>query len=391
VGFTLCHSFERRLLARAVSKVAIGSRIRSAGGERRHAWRWSYLGGQGRRGFVNNQRSFAAVRDTTTTKAARIIDGKMLAGRLREHIKERVTRLHEDHGVTPGLAVILVGNRVDSQTYVKFKKKAAAEVGIASYERLLSENTTEEEVKKAIQELNGDERVHAILVQLPLPRHIDTDSVLQMIPPEKDVDGFHAQNVGDLWLNTRNIYKFNVSSSLTMTRPLVLPCTAAGVIQMLHSLGVPLQGKEAVVIGRSRIVGMPVSGLLTGMDCTVTMVHSQTVEPEKHIKRADIVVAAAGQPEFVKAEWLKPGAIVIDVGINNKDDSSDPRGYKLVGDVEFEEAKKVSSFITPVPGGVGPMTVAMLLQNSLNLARNSLGLPPLPMFNDLGSPVRNEG
>eukprot|EP00471_Norrisiella_sphaerica_P006745 CAMPEP_0184480106 /NCGR_PEP_ID=MMETSP0113_2-20130426/1611_1 /TAXON_ID=91329 /ORGANISM="Norrisiella sphaerica, Strain BC52" /LENGTH=337 /DNA_ID=CAMNT_0026858379 /DNA_START=399 /DNA_END=1412 /DNA_ORIENTATION=- len=331
------------------------------------------------------------VKSTQQDTQAQIIDGKALASQIRDRVKSGVDELQKNHGIRPGLAVILVGNRVDSQTYVKFKKKAAGEVGIASYECILEEDATEDAIREAIEEFSEDERVHAILVQLPLPAHVDTDAILQMIPPDKDVDGFSALNVGDLWLNSRKISN-SLSSGTTaastgtgdliMTRPLVLPCTAAGVIQMLHSLKVPLQGKEAVVVGRSRIVGMPVAGLLQGMDCTVTTVHSKTLNLEQYIRRADIVVAAIGKPEFIKADWLKPGAIVIDVGINQKPDNSSQRGYRLVGDVEFQSASQVCSAISPVPGGVGPMTVAMLLQNALNLARNSIGLHPLPMFYD---------
>eukprot|EP00467_Chlorarachnion_reptans_P015431 CAMPEP_0114499056 /NCGR_PEP_ID=MMETSP0109-20121206/7209_1 /TAXON_ID=29199 /ORGANISM="Chlorarachnion reptans, Strain CCCM449" /LENGTH=394 /DNA_ID=CAMNT_0001676589 /DNA_START=117 /DNA_END=1301 /DNA_ORIENTATION=- len=304
-----------------------------------------------------------------------ILDGKSLAAGIRAEVAEEVTSLLDNTGVVPGLAVILVGDRPDSRTYVKFKKRAAAEVGIESFQRILNQNVTNEEVREAIAQFNADPRVHGILVQLPLPRHLDTDTILQMIPPEKDVDGFHARNVGDLWLNTRNI----AHGDSKHVKPLVLPCTAAGVMYMLLGLNVNLSGKEAVVLGRSRIVGMPVAGLLQGLDCTVTMVHSRTKNPEDHIKRADIVIAAIGIPEYVKGDWIKPGAIVIDVGINQKPDPSSEKGYQLTGDVDFEGARMVAGAITPVPGGVGPMTVAMLLRNTLNLARYSLGLRPLPL------------
>eukprot|EP00775_Hariotina_reticulata_P007190 gene7190-7404_t len=254
----------------------------------------------------------------------------------------------------PGLAVVIVGERKDSQTYVRMKKKACEEVGIASFGADLPETATQQEVLDVVAKLNADPEVHGILVQLPLPKHIDEQLVLSAISVEKDVDGFHPLNIGRLCMKGRE--------------PLFVPCTPLGCIELLDRINVPIRGKRAVVIGRSNIVGMPVALLLNKRDATVTICHSATQNMDQIVRQADIVVAAAGQPEIVKGSWLKPGAIVIDVGTNPVDDPTKKAGYRLVGDCAFQECKEVAGAITPVPGGVGPMTIAMLLKNTLSSA-----------------------
>lgn len=258
----------------------------------------------------------------------------------------------------PGLAVVLVGNRPDSATYVRMKKKAAAEVNIFSLDVALPDTVSQKVLLEEVRKLNEDDRVHGILVQLPLPKHIDEAAVLKSICVEKDVDGFSALNIGNLCLKGGD-------------EPLALPCTPAGCIEMLKRYGISPRGKIAVVIGRSNIVGMPVSQMLQQLDATVTVCHSKTPDMKSIVKRADIVVAAVGRPEMIRGDWIKPGAVVIDVGINQKMDPTRKRGYRLVGDVCFDEAKLVAGAITPVPGGVGPMTIAMLIRNTVRLAKFS--------------------
>lgn len=258
-------------------------------------------------------------------------------------------------GVVPGLAVILVGSRKDSQTYVRNKKKACEGVGINSYEANLPEDCTEDDVIRHIKTFNDDPNVHGILVQLPLPRHLNEENILNAVKIEKDVDGFHPLNIGRLAMQGRE--------------PLFVPCTPKGCMELLHRYEVPIKGKRAVVIGRSNIVGMPAALLLQREHATVSMVHSQTKNPEEITRHADIVVSAAGVAHLVRGSWIKPGAVIIDVGINPVDDPENPRGYKLVGDVYYEEASKIASAITPVPGGVGPMTIAMLLSNTFTSAK----------------------
>ena len=257
--------------------------------------------------------------------------------------------------------MVLVGNRPDSATYVRMKKKAAAEIGFLNVDVQLDADVTQERLLEVVDELNSRADVHAILVQLPLPEQIDEAAVLKRILVEKDVDGFSAENIGNLCLKGGQ-------------QPLALPCTPAGCIELLKRSDVEVSGKDAVVLGRSNIVGMPVGALLQSMNATVTTCHSRTADIPAHLKNADIVVAAIGKAEFVKGEWLKPGCVVIDVGINDKVDPTKKRGYRMVGDCDFESCAKVAAAITPVPGGVGPMTIAMLMKNTVNLARHSVGL-----------------
>mmetsp|Transcript_82714 Transcript_82714/g.162240 ORF Transcript_82714/g.162240 Transcript_82714/m.162240 type:complete len:464 (+) Transcript_82714:52-1443(+) len=295
-----------------------------------------------------------------------LIDGKAIAADVRSEVKEHAQALEREHGVRPGLAVILVGTRKDSQSYVRNKKKAASEVNFHTVDVDLPETVSQKDLLKEVEKLNNDPKVHAILVQLPLPKHIDEATVLKAIRVDKDADGFSAVNIGNLCLKGGD-------------PPMAVPCTPAGCIELIQRSGVEVSGKRAVVIGRSNIVGMPVSQLLQSMDATVTVCHSRTKDMASYIKEADIVVAAIGKAEFVRGEWLKPGCTVIDVGINPVEDATKKLGHRLVGDVNFAEAKGVAAKITPVPGGVGPMTIAMLLKNTLNLARHSLGLPRLPL------------
>ncbi|KAJ8612867.1 hypothetical protein CTAYLR_002045 [Chrysophaeum taylorii] len=287
---------------------------------------------------------------------AEIIDGKAIAKAVRLEVASGVAELVKRNGVRPGLAVVLVGDRKDSQTYVRNKKKAAEEVGFYSVDVNLDANASENEIVASVRALNANPNVHAILVQLPLPDHVDEARVLKAIDHTKDADGFSAANVGKMWTRGGE-------------PPLALPCTPAGCVELLKRSGATISGAQAVVVGRSNIVGTPCAALLQALDATVTVCHSRTRDVAALVRAADIVVVAVGKPHYVKAEWLKPGAVVIDVGINAVDDASRPRGYRLVGDVDFEKARRVASKITPVPGGVGPMTIAMLMRNTLNLAK----------------------
>ncbi|XP_020219195.1 bifunctional protein FolD 4, chloroplastic [Cajanus cajan] len=297
----------------------------------------------------------APVAAMTTDSSAKVIDGKAVAKQIRDEITAEVSRMRESIGVIPGLAVILVGDRKDSATYVRNKKKACESVGINSLEANLPEDSTEEEVLNYISGYNDDPSVHGILVQLPLPSHMNEQNILNAVRIEKDVDGFHPLNIGRLAMRGRD--------------PLFVPCTPKGCIELLHRYDVSIKGKRAVVIGRSNIVGMPAALLLQREDATVSVVHSRTSNPEEVTRQADIIIAAVGQPNMVRENWIKPGAVIIDVGINPVEDPNSTRGYKLVGDVCYEEAIKVASAVTPVPGGVGPMTIAMLLQNTLISAK----------------------
>ena len=287
---------------------------------------------------------------------ASVIDGKAIAGAIRGEIKAAVENMVATQGGSkPGLAVVLVGERKDSATYVRMKKKAAAEVGFHSVDVNLAATASEREIVEAVVRLNEDPKIHGILVQLPLPKHVDEAKVLRCIRVDKDADGFAALNVGHLCLRGGE-------------DPSAVACTPAGCVELLTRSGVDVKGKAAVVVGRSNIVGMPVAALLQKMDATVTVCHSRTRDIKAVVRGADIVVAAIGKPEFIKGDWLKPGCVVVDVGINAVDDKNAKRGYRLVGDVDYAAAVKVCSKITPVPGGVGPMTIAMLLRNTLRLA-----------------------
>jgi methylenetetrahydrofolate dehydrogenase (NADP+)/methenyltetrahydrofolate cyclohydrolase len=281
---------------------------------------------------------------------ATIIDGKAFSAKLRGEIARKVAILKQVHSITPGLAVVLVGEDPASQVYVRSKGKQTVEAGMNSYEHKLDVNTSQQDLLALIEQLNGDPDVHGILVQLPLPGHIDEEAVINSISVGKDVDGFHLSNVGLLSIGADGI----------------VPCTPLGSLMMLKDHLGDLSGKKAVIVGRSNIVGKPMAALLLKESCTVTIAHSRTVDLPGECRQADILVAAVGRPEMVKGDWIKPGATVIDVGINrieNADGST-----RLVGDVEFDSAVKVAGAITPVPGGVGPMTIACLLHNTLQQA-----------------------
>ena len=280
--------------------------------------------------------------------SAQLLDGKLMSDELRVRIAERVAALKEK-GVTPGLAVILVGEDQASQIYVRNKEKGCEQVGMHSIAIRLPAETTQSELEGHIRALNADAAIHGILVQLPLPRHLDEAAALAVIAPEKDVDGFHVQNAGKLLNGLEG----------------VVACTPKGALEMIRRTGVDLSGKEAVVVGRSNIVGKPMAMLLLQQNCTVTMCHSRTADLAAHTRRADVLVAAVGKAKFITADMVKPGAIVIDVGINRLDDG------KVVGDVDFDAVKEVAGWITPVPGGVGRMTITMLLENTVEAAERA--------------------
>lgn len=302
----------------------------------------------------------------TQAVQTKLIDGKAISAEIRSEVKALSDELVANHGVTPGLAVVLVGSRQDSESYVRNKKKMAAEAGFYTVDVSLPEEVTQQDLLAEVMKLNNDPKVHAILVQLPLPKHIAEHTVLKSIKVEKDADGFSALNIGNLVLKGGE-------------PPLAIPCTPAGCIEMLQRSGVEVRGKDAVVLGRSNIVGMPVAALLQSMDATVTVCHSRTADLKERVRKADIVIAALGKTQMVKGDWLKPGCVVIDVGINAIDDATKKAGYRLVGDVDTQSAMGIASHITPVPGGVGPMTIAMLLKNTVTLARHSLGLERIPL------------
>lgn len=285
--------------------------------------------------------------------SAIIIDGKQVAADIRAEVAQKVVELKKN-GKNACLAVILVGENPASVSYVTGKQKALAEVGMQDRSVHLPENTTEEDLLKLIEQLNNDNTVHGILVQLPLPKHINEDKVIMAISPEKDVDGFHPVNVGNMMIG----------------RPGFLPCTPHGIIVLLQRMGIETSGKHAVVIGRSNIVGKPVSVLLAqkSVNCTVTLCHTGTKNLPEITKQADIVVVASGHPHTLTGDMIKEGAVVIDVGVNRIPDSSKKSGFRLVGDCDFDDLKEKASFITPVPGGVGPMTIAMLMVNTLESA-----------------------
>lgn len=291
---------------------------------------------------------------------ARIIDGKAVADDVRAGVMKGVEELVKAGKSRPGLATVLVGENPASQVYVSMKQKACNEVGIESYGQVLSATATQAEVEGLVKDLNADPRINGILVQLPLPNGLDEERVLSAINIEKDVDGFHPLNIGRLAQKGRE--------------PLFVPATPAGVIHLLKTQLPTLEGANAVVLGRSNIVGMPVALLLVRENATVTICHSRSRDLASIVRNADILVAAVGRTEMVRGDWIKPGAVVIDVGTNRKDDATKKRGFRLVGDVAYDEALEVAGAITPVPGGVGPMTIAMLLQNTLRAGQMAAGM-----------------
>ena len=301
---------------------------------------------------------------------AMIIDGKAVAESIRSEVKVQVAQLRAQ-GIVPGLATVLVGDRPDSRSYVTAKRQMCAELGIESFGRELPESVTQDELLAVVHQLSADPKVHGILVQLPLPRHLDEEAVLNAVSIDKDVDGLHPVNVGKLGMKGR--------------QALFAPCTPSGVVELLDRVGAPIAGSRAVVLGRSNIVGLPVALLLLGRDATVTLCHSKTRNLADVCRQADILVAAIGKPRFVTADMVKPGAYVIDVGVNSipvlnpdgtpviSDKTGKPR-TRLVGDVDFDAVKEIAAAITPVPGGVGPMTIAMLMKNTLRAAQHAFGL-----------------
>ncbi len=280
---------------------------------------------------------------------AQMIDGKKIAAEIREQIAADTKKLVEETGVRPGLAVVIVGDDPASHVYVRNKKKACEQVGFYSEEHALPEQTTQQELMALLDRLNQDPKIHGILVQLPLPRHLDEQAVIERISPKKDVDAFHAMNVGKIMIGNFDF----------------LPCTPAGVMELIHAADVSVSGKECVVIGRSNIVGKPMAMLLLHENGTVTICHSRTQHLPEVTRRADILVSAVGRAKFVTADMVKPGAVVIDVGMNRDENG------KLCGDVDFAAVEPVASYLTPVPGGVGPMTITMLLRNTLTSAQKT--------------------
>jgi methylenetetrahydrofolate dehydrogenase (NADP+)/methenyltetrahydrofolate cyclohydrolase len=291
--------------------------------------------------------------------SATILDGKQLAADMRADLASQVAKLKAERGITPGLGVILIGADPASTSYVTAKEKACEEAGMYSQDIRVPADTTQEEALSLVRQMNADPRIHGILVQLPLPRHIDEGAVINAITPEKDVDGFTPVNVGRMMIG----------------ETCFLPCTPHGIIQMLLKAGVKTSGQHAVVVGRSNIVGKPVAHLLMrkaeGGNATVTVCHTGTRDLASFTRQADILVVAAGRPNTVTGEMIKPGATVIDVGVNRIPDAAKKNGFRLAGDVDFDSAKEVAALITPVPGGVGPMTITMLLFNTLESARRS--------------------
>jgi len=292
--------------------------------------------------------------------AAKIIDGKQVAADMRVELKAKVAKLKED-GIVPGLAVVLVGEDPASKSYVTAKERACEEIGIYSDDNRLDADTSQEKLMALVDKLNNDPKINGILVQLPLPKHLNESEVLLAIDPDKDVDGFHPINVGKMVVGEKAF----------------LPCTPHGIIQLLLRNDVKIEGAQVVIVGRSNIVGKPVANMLiqkspTG-NATVTVCHTRTKNLAEHTRRADIVIAAAGRPNTVTADMIKDGAVVIDVGVNRVEDATRKRGYRLVGDVDFEAVKEKASLITPVPGGVGPMTITMLLYNTVESAEKAAG------------------
>ena len=290
--------------------------------------------------------------------AAKIIDGKQVAAEMREELKKEVAKLKEQ-GIVPGLGVILVGEDPASKSYVTAKERTCQEIGIYSDDNRLPAETPQKELMTLVQKMNKDQRIHGILVQLPLPKHLNETEVLMAIDPVKDVDGFHPMNVG----------------KMVVGEEAFLPCTPHGVIQLLIRSGVTIEGAEVVIVGRSNIVGKPLANMLIqkkpNRNATVTVCHTRTKDLARHTGRADILIAAAGQPNTITADMVKEGVVVIDVGVNRVDDPTKKQGFRLVGDVDFEAVKEKASLITPVPGGVGPMTITMLMYNTVEAARRT--------------------
>jgi len=286
--------------------------------------------------------------------SATIIDGAIVAERMREEVAVEAARFIEQYGYPPGLGVVLAGDDPASHQYVRMKRRACEKAGFDSIPHYLPQDATQEEVEEAVSTLNNDPRVHGILVQLPLPSHIDEERVLRLVTIDKDADGLHPANIGLLAMKGRE--------------PLYTPATPTGCIALLKEVDTQISGANAVVIGRSNIVGMPVALMLIKEDATVTVCHSRTKDMPDIVRKADIVIAAIGKPEFVKGDWLKPGAVVIDVGTNKIDDPQAEKGYRWVGDVDFESASQVARAISKVPGGVGPMTITMLMVNTMKAA-----------------------
>ena len=290
--------------------------------------------------------------------AAKIIDGKQIAADMRAELKEEVARLARD-GIVPGLGVILVGEDPASQSYVKAKERACEEIGLFSDDNRLPADASQQELMAIVEKMNNDPKINGILVQLPLPKHLNEAEVLLAIAPDKDVDGFHPMNVGRMVVGEKAF----------------LPCTPHGVIQLLLRSGVKIEGADIVIVGRSNIVGKPVANMLIQKNkmgnATVTVCHTRTKNLAEHTRRADVIIAAAGRPDTITADMVKDGVVVIDVGVNRVEDSTKKKGYRLVGDVDFEAVKEKAGLITPVPGGVGPMTITMLLYNTVESAKRA--------------------
>lgn len=291
---------------------------------------------------------------------AQIIDGKQVAADMREELKKEVAKLKEQ-GIVPGLGVILVGEDPASKSYVTAKERTCEEIGIYSDDNRLPAETSQKELMARVRKMNKDPKIHGILVQLPLPKHLNETEVLLAIDPAKDVDGFHPMNVGKMVVGEESF----------------LPCTPHGVIQLLIRSGVKIEGADVVIVGRSNIVGKPLANMLIqkkpNRNATVTVCHTRTKDLARHTRRADILIAAAGQPNTITADMVKEGVVVIDVGVNRVDDPTKKQGFRLVGDVDFEAVKEKASLITPVPGGVGPMTITMLMYNTVEAAKRACG------------------
>ena len=282
-----------------------------------------------------------------------LLDGKYISNEIKSELKERISKLNEK-GLKPGLGIILVGNRTDSKTYIRMKKRACDEIGIINYDVNLEENVSEEKIIKEIEKMNSNNNIHGILIQIPLPSHINEERVIKCVKLEKDVDGFHPHNIGNL--------------ALKRLENLMVPCTPEGCIELLDRYKIEIEGKHVVIVGRSNIVGMPLSLLFLHRNATVTICHSKTENLKNITNKADILVAACGRTKMIDESNIKQGCVILDVGINSIDDSNRKSGYRLVGDVDFDNVKDKCSAITPVPGGIGPMTIAMLLKHTVELA-----------------------